>query len=201
MVETKEILLIAVLAILVFNLTPGFTGQAVAQAGQVCKLDSDCSAGYLCQQTTKYICQKDVVTTITQPTALPVAPKQTCIDKIKNQDETDVDCGGLKCAKCEFKKTCSVNTDCKSASCSGGVCLNANYFGYNCVDNDKSYTFCFALACNNKAAANTVCKQKGVEGGCPLWTVTDGRTVSGQAQGSRTITVQCTGNLGTFGQQ
>ena len=40
-----------------------------------------------------------------------------CIDKIKNQDETDVDCGGVICPKCAIGKTCSVDSDCLSDYC------------------------------------------------------------------------------------
>ena len=258
MVETKEVLLIAVLAILVFNLAPGFTGQAVTSgtgtAGQLCQTNADCTTGYSCKPITTKVCTFTPTTTTTTTTSTPVptarketctdkvrsqdetdidcggticpkcannkmcssntdcssgyckdgtfcAPKPSCTDGIKNQDETDIDCGGTKCAKCGFKKSCSINTDCSSNLCQNGVCINANYFGVNCVDNQKTYTFCFAIACNSKAAANTVCKQKGIENGCPRFDVIDGRTVSGQAMGSRTLTVQCTGKYGTFGQQ
>ncbi|MBT3303674.1 hypothetical protein HOB83_01735 [Candidatus Woesearchaeota archaeon] len=35
-----------------------------------------------------------------------------CEDEIKNYEETDVDCGGTKCEKCELNKRCEENTDC-----------------------------------------------------------------------------------------
>ncbi|CAF4092241.1 unnamed protein product, partial [Rotaria sordida] len=43
----------------------------------------------------------------------------SCQDKIKNQDETDIDCGGSKCQKCEDSKMCKDNCDCV-----GGICTS-----------------------------------------------------------------------------
>lgn len=54
-----------------------------------------------------------------------VAP--TCSDGVKNQGETDTDCGGAACgATCAPTKVCAADTDCSGlgASCSGGVCRN-----------------------------------------------------------------------------
>ena len=45
-----------------------------------------------------------------------------CSDGIKNQDETDVDCGGSICSKCSNGKVCLTNSDCQSSLCSGGIC-------------------------------------------------------------------------------
>jgi hypothetical protein len=45
-----------------------------------------------------------------------------CVDGVKNGTETDVDCGGLDCAKCALGKICLVATDCASSVCSGGKC-------------------------------------------------------------------------------
>lgn len=43
----------------------------------------------------------------------------SCTDKIKNGDETDVDCGGTCDTKCAFGKTCATLADCDAAI---GVC-------------------------------------------------------------------------------
>jgi hypothetical protein len=54
-----------------------------------------------------------------------VAP--TCNDGVKNQGETDIDCGGAACgATCAPTKVCVADTDCGGlgASCTGGVCRN-----------------------------------------------------------------------------
>lgn len=46
----------------------------------------------------------------------------TCFDGLKNQDETDKDCGGTTCAKCLINKTCSVDLDCASKRCANKKC-------------------------------------------------------------------------------
>ncbi len=47
----------------------------------------------------------------------------SCTDGIKNQDETDIDCGGTKCSKCSNGKACVINSDCSSNQCTGGKCM------------------------------------------------------------------------------
>ncbi|MBN2422097.1 hypothetical protein JXB41_02630 [Candidatus Woesearchaeota archaeon] len=41
----------------------------------------------------------------------------TCFDYLLNQDESDIDCGGLICEHCDLNKKCRVDTDCKSGFC------------------------------------------------------------------------------------
>jgi hypothetical protein len=45
----------------------------------------------------------------------------TCSDTIKNQDETDVDCGGATCGPCGDGKGCAAATDCTSGVCDAGT--------------------------------------------------------------------------------
>ena len=40
-----------------------------------------------------------------------------CVNGVKDQDETDVDCGGAACPKCVEFKACNVNTDCATGWC------------------------------------------------------------------------------------
>ena len=47
-----------------------------------------------------------------------------CDDGIKNNDETDTDCGG-NCAKCALNQWCEINADCQSEVCLDGVCFDA----------------------------------------------------------------------------
>jgi hypothetical protein len=54
---------------------------------------------------------------------LEVSVIATCTDLIKNQDETDVDCGGTICGGCDLGKNCSIGSDCLSGDCSGGICV------------------------------------------------------------------------------
>jgi hypothetical protein len=49
-------------------------------------------------------------------------PDESCSDVVKNQDETDVDCGG-SCAGCANGASCLVNGDCSSANCANGTCM------------------------------------------------------------------------------
>jgi hypothetical protein len=44
----------------------------------------------------------------------------SCFDRIRNGDETDVDCGG-SCGACPVASTCNVDGDCQTR-CTGGVC-------------------------------------------------------------------------------
>jgi hypothetical protein len=46
-----------------------------------------------------------------------------CMDHIKNGDETDIDCGGIKCPKCEDMKTCKADCDCISDVCKNNRCV------------------------------------------------------------------------------
>ncbi len=61
--------------------------------------------------------------TTSQPqTTTPTTPAaQSCTDNIKNQDESDIDCGG-SCKRCDDTKTCTANTDCTSIYCEQSTC-------------------------------------------------------------------------------
>lgn len=48
----------------------------------------------------------------------------SCNDGQKNKYESDVDCGGVNCAKCGQGRACGRNQDCESGSCADGVCCN-----------------------------------------------------------------------------
>ena len=45
-----------------------------------------------------------------------------CSDRLRNDAETDVDCGGSTCGTCARGLRCTVNRDCASASCRSGRC-------------------------------------------------------------------------------
>jgi len=57
----------------------------------------------------------------------------TCSDGNKNNDETDVDCGG-SCSKCIDGKTCLVDVDCVSNDCISGICTTLP----TCIDTIKN---------------------------------------------------------------
>ena len=74
-------------------------------AGESCNNVLDCSRGLSC---TRGVCT-DTVT-------------ETCSDGIKNQDETDIDCGG-SCSGCSAGESCNNVLDCsRGLSCTRGVC-------------------------------------------------------------------------------
>jgi hypothetical protein len=52
------------------------------------------------------------------PMPVTRAPTDHCRDRIKDADETDVDCGG-SCQRCWDGKTCAAPTDCQSNACTG----------------------------------------------------------------------------------
>ncbi len=46
----------------------------------------------------------------------------TCADGVKNQDETDKDCGGETCPQCADAKVCNAGSDCVSGVCTSNIC-------------------------------------------------------------------------------
>jgi hypothetical protein len=49
-------------------------------------------------------------------------PAPTCDDAVKNQDESDVDCGGTLCPACPDGSVCADDDDCANNSCIGLAC-------------------------------------------------------------------------------
>jgi len=69
----------------------------------------------------------DVMTTTETPddsstTTTDNPPDPGCQDQIKNQDESDVDCGG-SCSACPEGQTCNSPLDCASMACVEGICV------------------------------------------------------------------------------
>ena len=59
----------------------------------------------------------------------------TCSDSLRNQDETDVDCGGTVCTKkCASGKSCSKASDCTSGTYSATTkkCSCKNFIFNDC---------------------------------------------------------------------
>ncbi len=48
-------------------------------------------------------------------------PVPSCRDRVRDLDETDVDCGG-SCQPCAPAKRCALPTDCQTGGCDGGTC-------------------------------------------------------------------------------
>jgi len=49
-----------------------------------------------------------------------IPPPETCVDLIENQDETDIDCGGV-CDPCLFGQGCLDDGDCETGNCGGSL--------------------------------------------------------------------------------
>ena len=50
-------------------------------------------------------------------------PAPSCDDGVRNQDESDVDCGGAaSCPRCPDGSTCTTPGDCATGACMGGTC-------------------------------------------------------------------------------
>ncbi len=58
----------------------------------------------------------------------------TCTDGMQNRDETDVDCGGLYCARCMLGETCADASDCVSGAC------DLSRTPHACIGTTPSYT-------------------------------------------------------------
>ena len=46
----------------------------------------------------------------------------SCSDRVKNNAETDIDCGGGQCPPCSGRQACRAAADCRSFVCAGGAC-------------------------------------------------------------------------------
>ena len=51
--------------------------------------------------------------------ATPDMPPSTCRDGAQNGDESDVDCGGIRCKACATGRTCRASLDCETRECDG----------------------------------------------------------------------------------
>ena len=49
------------------------------------------------------------------------APRERCGDRVRDGDESDIDCGG-SCRACTAGFACSAGTDCESGTCDAGTC-------------------------------------------------------------------------------
>jgi hypothetical protein len=58
-------------------------------------------------------------------------PTETCSDGVENQNETDVDCGGI-CSGCAEGGSCLLDSDCASGECENGECVAG--LGPSCDD-------------------------------------------------------------------
>lgn len=87
--------------------------------GRGCVAGTDCRSG-TCDTSGSNLCVN------------PGGP--TCTDSVQNRDETDVDCGGLYCARCSLGDTCDDASDCVSGACDLAATPHV------CIGTTPSYT-------------------------------------------------------------
>lgn len=91
-------------------------GNSVIESGESCDDSNSISAdgcSNTCQIETDYVCNG-------APSSCDYLP--TCFDGIKNGTESDIDCGGNDCYKCETGKACTFGSECLSLNCTAMVC-------------------------------------------------------------------------------
>lgn len=84
-----------------------------------------------------------------------------------NQDETDVDCGGMECPQCSEAKVCNNDTDCMSgvcgpnesanATCNSTDCNNTSCNSSNCVNGSNNVSYCQGEVCFKCKICTNVC--------------------------------------------
>lgn len=112
--------------------TNGLVGSAAAVTVDV--THSDCRPRDVCVNGASCGAEADCQSGVCTGAGV-CAATATCLDGAKNQDESDVDCGGSCATKCALTKACGANSDCGvTAMCSGNVCVLAP----TCVDGAKN---------------------------------------------------------------
>jgi len=88
--------------------------------------DIDCG-GLICNPCTgekSCILNRDCYSNYCKDAICGTLYTDSCDDGEKNQDETDVDCGGIICNPCANGESCLINSDCSSNLCNGGICVS-----------------------------------------------------------------------------
>ena len=83
----------------------------------------------------------------------------SCHDDVRNQDETDIDCGGAMCPLCDLGGKCEIAEDCATGACETGACCEPNECG------DCSGECCIA-SCDGRTCGDDGCG--GSCGACAL---------------------------------
>ncbi|MCC6969561.1 MAG: SUMF1/EgtB/PvdO family nonheme iron enzyme, partial [Phycisphaerales bacterium] len=91
---------------------------------------------------------------------------ETCVNTIKDGNETDVDCGGNACGKCIDGKVCIAKTDCAGGACLEGKCATPACTNKE-IDGDETDIDCGGELCA-RCTIGKRCLQNGdcVSGTC-----------------------------------
>lgn len=76
--------------------------------------------------------------------------KASCADRIKNNQESDVDCGGPDCFPCALEMRCNEGADCQSGHCVEGRCVECQG-NIDCQD----FNSCTVGSCESNACVFT----------------------------------------------
>ncbi len=103
--------------------------------------------------------------------SLNITVPPSCSNGIKDQDESDIDCGGICGANCADGKQCNSNDDCASGHCEAGICVSCNdgIKNNNETDVDCGGPYCAGCADGKTCLQNSDCQSNS----CELQTVYD----------------------------
>ena len=122
--------------------------RSMADAGALQDYDGwkMCGSTNNCSQASCYCQNCGQLSQICIPSQCSTA---NCSDGTKNNQETDIDCGGPNCAKCADGKSCGADSDCQSGDCANGTCQQQQQMNLqscsdiiNCVDQCGQDTHC-----------------------------------------------------------
>ena len=150
--------------------------QAVAPSKESCNEDGNCTIDSYCTDDSECVSEFCYENKCTEP---------TCDDGERNGNETDVDCGGDKCDRCNIGETCKINLDCSSNLCESRTCKRIN----TCKDGIKNFgetdVDCGG-SCRDKCKLQKACK---VDDDCESGLVCDSQICSERKPGSGLIPI------------
>ena len=111
--------------------------------GDNCLTDTDCENGFCITVAPPFVC------------ATP-----NCSDGFVNQDETDVDCGGVTCPGCPGGSACNVDSDCLSGFCIAGICAEPGTCNDGVQNQNETDVDCGGT-CGATCLINEVCNAAG----------------------------------------
>lgn len=96
----------------------------------------------------------------------------SCQDGKKNGSETDIDCGGGACPRCQGGQICNSRDDCHTARCVANTCQSCVNALTDCGLDSDGVTGCFcrdnALKPGEKMCTRQACSFKGAGTTCDL---------------------------------
>lgn len=112
--------------------------------GRKCFTDADCQSNYCNLTGDSGICMQ-----------------ASCEDDMKNGLETDVDCGGDACGKCDLGQGCDQDSDCLTNNCEFGVCgeVDSCNDGELTLNNYETDVDCGGHVCEDRCSQGKRCEK------------------------------------------